>query len=78
MLNVGHKDHEQGHKIEHSDTNVSKHFNSDGHSTDDMAVLGLLFADKDSTKRKTLEKRIIFKLGTLLPHGLNKRFSFIS
>ena len=78
LRNVGHKDHEKEHKIEHSDTNVSKHFNSDGHSTDDMAVFGLLFANKDSTKRKTLEKRIIFKLGTLLPHGLNKRFSFIS
>ena len=38
LRNVGHKDHEKGDKIEHSDTNVSKHFNSDGHSTDDMAV----------------------------------------
>ena len=69
---------ENEQKIEHSDTNVSRHFNSEGHSTEDMVVPGLLFAEKDSRKRKTLEKRIIFKLGTLIPQGLNKRFSFIS
>ena len=78
LRNVAHKSHEKEQKIEHSDTNVSRHFNSEGHSTENMSVLGLLYADKDATKRKTLEKRIIFKLGTLLPHGLNKRFSFIS
>ena len=43
-----------------------------------MVVQGLLFAENNSRKRKTLEKRIIFKLGTLIPQGLNKRFSFIS
>ena len=78
LRNVENKSHEKEQKVEHSDTNVSRHFNSEGHSTRDMVVLGLLFAEKDSRKRKTLEKRIIFKLGTLLPQGLNKRFSFIS
>ena len=78
LRNVENKSHEKEQKIEHSDTNVSRHFNSEGHSTEDMVVQGLLFAEKDSRKRKTLEKRIIFKLGTLIPQGLNKRFSFIS
>ena len=78
LRNVENKSHEKEQKIEHSDTNVSRHFNSEGHSTEDMVVQGLLFAEKDSQKRKTLEKRIIFKLGTLIPQGLNKRFSFIS
>ena len=36
-----------------------------------------LFAPTDSTKRKTLEKRIIFKLGTLYPTGLNKQFTYL-
>ena len=47
LRNVEQKDQENEHKIEHSDTNVSRHFNLDGNSTDDMAFLGLLFADKD-------------------------------
>lgn len=78
LRNVENKTHEKEQKIEHADTNVSRHFNSEGHSTGDMVVLGLLFADQDNRKRKTLEKRLIFKLGTLIPNGLNKRFSFIS
>ena len=65
LCNVGRKDNEKEHKVEHSNTNVLRYFNLDGHSTDDMVVLGLLFADKNSTKRKTLENRIIFKLVTL-------------
>ena len=74
LRNVGHKDHAGERKIEHSDTNISKHFNSDGHTTDDMAVFGLLFADKDSTKRKTLEKRIICNWGLFCHTDLTKDF----
>ena len=44
---------------------------------DDMLVLGLLFAPTDSAKRKSLEKRIIFKLETLHPSGLNKQFMYL-
>ena len=78
LRNVENKSHENEQKVEHSYTNVSRHFNSEGHSTGDMVVQGLLLAKKDSRKRKTLEKRIIFELGTLITQGLNKRFSFIS
>ena len=60
------------------DSNVSKHFNSADHSTNDMNIFGLTYAATDTIKRKTLEKRIIFKLGTLFPAGLNKQFSYIS
>ena len=59
------------------DSNISRHFNSSNHSTDDMTILGLLFAPTNTTKRKTLEKRIIFKLGTLFPAGLNKQFNYL-
>ena len=60
------------------DSNVSKHFNSADHSTNDMNISGLTYAATDTIKRKTLEKRIIFKLGTLFPAGLNRQFSYIS
>ena len=33
------------------------------------------FGGNDSRKRH--EKRLIFKIGTIHPHGLNERFSFI-
>ena len=42
-----------------------------------MDICGVAFAPTDSNKRKTLEKRFIFKLGTLVPKGLNKQFSFL-
>ena len=47
------------------------------HSTDDMSILGLLYAPVDTTKRKTLEKRLIFNLKTLYPSGLNKQFTYL-
>ena len=38
LRNVENKSHEKEQKIEHSDTNVSRHFNSEGHSTEDMVA----------------------------------------
>ena len=77
IRNVEHKLHEDEKKKDQSDINVSQHFNSTGHSVKDMSILGLLDAPKDSRRRKTLEKRIIFKLDTRVPKGLNKQFSFL-
>ena len=77
LRNVEHKHHEDEKKKDQSDINVSLHFNSTGHSIQDMSILGLLDAPIDSRRRKTLEKRIIFKLDTRVPRGLNKRFSFL-
>ena len=37
----------------------------------------LCYAPLDSIKRKTLEKLIIFKLGTIIPTGLNEQFSYL-
>ena len=59
------------------DSTISQHFNSPGHSINAMKITGLSFASSDSIKRKTLEKCIIFKLGTLVPAGLNKQFSYL-
>ena len=41
-----------------------------------LTVVGLLDAPVDWRKREILEKRIIFKLDTRVPNGLNKQFSF--
>ena len=73
IKNVEHKLHEDGKKKDQSDINVSQHFNSTGHSILDMSILGLLDAPIDSRRRK---KRIIFKLDTRVPKGLNNNFPF--
>ena len=41
-----------------------------------MTVCGLSLHVGSSESRKTLEQKFIFQIGTLNPHGINKRFSF--
>ena len=57
--------------------NVAIHFNLPNHSIDDMGISALLYAPNEKLSRKTLEKKIIFELGTITPSGLNKQFSFL-
>ena len=78
LRNVEKKVHLQDAHKDDPDSTVSLHFNSIGHTINDMKITGLSFASSDSIKRKTLEKRIISKLGTLVPVGLNKQFSYLS
>ena len=59
------------------DINVAIHFNLPNHSIDDMGISALLYAPTKKLPRKTLEKKIIFELGTITPSGLNKQFSFL-
>ena len=77
MRNVRNKIHLKEDHENDPDSNISRHFNSANHSTADMSILGLLYAPQDSTKRKTLEKRLIFSLKTLYPNGLNKQFTYL-
>ena len=72
MCNVRNKTYLNEQHENDSDSNISRHFNAPDHSTDDMLILGLLFAPTDSNKRKTLEKRIIFRLGasTIVVQGM--------
>ena len=77
MRNVKHKIHLKEEHENDPDSNISKHFNLPNHSIEDMSILGLLFAPTDSTKRKTLEMRIIFRLATLHPAGLNKQINYL-
>ena len=66
LRNVEKKVHLQDVHKDDPDSTVSLHFNSTGHTINDNSI-----------RRKTLEKRIIFKLGTLVPTGLNKQFSYL-
>lgn len=54
---------------------VAQHFNLSGHSIDDIQVSVLRECTSDS-ERKATEMRIIDKMGTLDPHGLNIEFTF--
>ena len=77
LRNVRNRTHLDEQHENDPDSNISHHFNLPNHSTDDMSILGRLYASTESTKRKTLEKRIIFALGTLYPSGLNKHFTYL-
>ena len=69
---------EQRHDVLHKKSNlpVSQHFNSPGHSVEDVrvAVLKSGLAKKDVRHRE--EMRQIFKFQTLAPRGINRDFSF--
>ncbi len=56
---------------------VARHFNSGSHCISDMKIRALcpISGSKDSRKRQ--EMRLISKLGTVHPLGINERFSFI-
>ena len=77
LRNVKNKIYLQQNHQDDADINISKHFNSLNHSINHMKVQALTHAPSDSRERKTLEKKIIYKLGTLNPKGLNKQFSFL-
>ena len=47
------------------------HFNSDGHSIEDLKVQVLYQNIKDNFSRKAKESFFIRKLGTLFPGGMN-------
>jgi hypothetical protein len=58
-----------GRNVNTSD--VAQHFNSQGHSIDDIVITGLLNAP-EKTSRRIKEAKIIRKLGSLYPNGLNR------
>ena len=55
---------------------VSRHFNLSDHSLSDFIVFGLSLVRGDNDCRKTKEMRLIHRLGTLNPNGMNERFTF--
>ena len=59
------------------DKPVARHFNAANHSISDIKVCAISPISSGSDSRKRHEKRLIFKIVTIHPHGLNERFSFI-
>ena len=55
---------------------VARHFNHPGHSHEHMEICGIYLHLGNNETRKRKEQRLIFKLGTLAPNGINERFSF--
>ena len=55
---------------------VAGHLNFSNHSKQHMAVCSLLLHLGSSESRKTQEQKFIFRIGTLNPQGINKRFLF--
>ena len=53
---------------------VAQHFGAPPHTLSDMSVCVLRRASSD-VQRKELEQRVIFKIGTLHPGGMNADFS---
>ena len=55
---------------------VARHFKLPGHSHEHMEICGIYLHLGNNETRKRKEQRLIFKLGTLAPNGINERFSF--
>ena len=55
---------------------VSSQFNLPNHSKQHVGICGLSLHLGSSESRKTPDKKIIFQIGTLNPHGINEGFSF--
>ena len=55
---------------------VARHFNLPGHSHEHMEICRIYLHLGNNETRKRKEQRLIFKLGTLAPNGINERFSF--
>ena len=55
---------------------VSIQFNLPNHSKQHVGICGLSLHLGSSESRKTPDKKIIFQIGTLNPHGINEGFSF--
>ena len=56
---------------------VVRHFNSGSHCISDIKIRALCPISGSNNSRKRQEMRLISRLGTVHPLGINKRFSFI-
>ena len=78
---LGDRFREHLRDVERNDQDASKpvarHFNLPNHSTQNMAICGLSMHQSNTGSRKNLEQKFISQHGSLNPHGINIRFSFI-
>ena len=71
MLKTRFREHLSYIRTKKADNELSLHFNGPGHSIDDVAVSGLFF-ESETNRRRLMESKIITRLGTLAPQGLNR------
>ena len=72
------REHRNSVAQEQTGKEVAEHFNSDGHSVEDMQVLGLYKA-RELVFRRLMEQKIIARLGCVLGQGgMNTDFKFQS
>ena len=78
---IGDRFREHLRDVECNDEDASKpvvrHFNLPNHSTQNMTICGLSMHQGNTESRKNQEQKFIFQLGSLNPHGINERFSFV-
>ena len=55
---------------------VARHFNLPNHSYQHLTICGFFLNQGNTESRKNLERKFIFQIGTLNPHGIKERFSF--
>ena len=55
----------------------TRHFNNGSHCISDMKIRALCPISGSNNSRKRHEMRLISKLGTVHPLGINERFSYI-
>ena len=77
---LGDRSREHLRDVEKDDKNASKpvarHFNMPNHSMQHMTFCGPSLDQGNTESRESLEPKFMFQIGTLNPHGINKRFSF--
>ena len=78
-LHLGDRFREHLRDVEKNDKDASnpvvRHFNLPNHSKQHMAICCLSLQQGTTGSRNNLEHKLIFQIGTLNPHGINKRFS---
>ena len=67
------------HSVRNNDVDkpVEWHFNAANHSISNINVCAISLISGGNASRKRHEKHLILKIGTIHPHRLNERFSFI-
>ena len=75
MLKERFREHRRNVLNGRRDNEVATHFNDNGHSVEDMGVMGIKY-QAGNFRRKLEEQRIIGKLGCMLGGGMNTDFNF--
>ena len=56
---------------------VTEHFNQPNHTIHDVRVTGVCQLYRNETNRRNTEMRIIDRLGSRYPRGINKKFMYL-